>query len=83
MKEIVYLLVMRSISTPTYADSVATCYAQTLTSGSHTIQGRFSNNTNANNALIDSRRVIALWLSSIPPTIRGISTIQGIATIQF
>lgn len=46
-----------------YADSVATCWGQTAPAGGYTILGRFSNNNDANSAVIDSRTVIVLWLS--------------------
>lgn len=52
-------------------DSVATCYAINLSSGDHTVQGRFSNNTGTDTAIISSRRVIALWLY---PVFVGITT---------
>ena len=50
------------------ADSASTCYAQTTVPGSHTVQGRFSNNNDADSAIVDSRRVVALWM-----TITGIA----------
>ena len=43
------------------ADSVGVAYAETLAAGSHTIQGRFSNNYGTETAKIDSRRMAALW----------------------
>jgi len=47
-----------------YADSAATAYAIKLTSGSHTIKGRFSNNSGSDTAKIDARCLIAIWLQS-------------------
>lgn len=44
-------------------------YAQTATSGSHTIYGRFAANVSGQTAKIDTRILIALWFStSTPPT---------------
>lgn len=44
-------------------------YAQTVTSGSHTIYGRFAANVSGQTAKIDTRILIALWFStSTPPT---------------
>jgi hypothetical protein len=44
-------------------------YAQTVTSGSHTIYGRFAANVSGQTAIIDTRILIALWFStSTPPT---------------
>jgi hypothetical protein len=48
----------------TYANSAATAYAEQLAAGSHTVQGRFSNNTGTNTAKIAARQVVALWLST-------------------
>lgn len=48
------------------SNSAATCYAINLSSGDHTVQGRFSNNTGTTTAIINSRRVIALWLYPVP-----------------
>ncbi len=45
----------------TSADSAATAWAENLAAGSHTIQGRFSNNNTNETAAIDSRRIVALW----------------------
>jgi len=45
------------------ADSAGVAYAETLAAGSHTIQGRFSNNYGSTTAKISSRRFAALWLS--------------------
>jgi len=47
-----------------YADSVATAQAEQLAAGSHTVQGRFSNNSGTDSAKIDARQVVALWFSS-------------------
>jgi hypothetical protein len=49
--------------TSLYADSAATAYAEQLAAGSHTVQGRFSNNYGAETAKIDARQVVALWFS--------------------
>ena len=46
----------------TSADSAATAWAENLAAGSHTIQGRFSNNNTTETAVISSRRIAALWL---------------------
>jgi len=55
------------------ADSAATAFAENLAAGSHTIQGRFSMNyqPGSNAAVINSRRIAALWLSAggAPPTL--------------
>jgi len=48
------------------AGSAATAYAINLVGGSHTIKGRFSNNYGTQTAKIDSRRIVALWLSTTP-----------------
>ena len=45
-----------------YANSAATAYAEQLAAGSHTVQGRFSNNYTALTVKIDARQVVALWL---------------------
>ncbi len=50
----------------TGADSAATAYAESLAAASHTIKGRFSNNTGTNTAVIDSRRIVALWFPAAP-----------------
>lgn len=50
----------------TYAHSAATAYAQNLAAGSHTIKGRFANNAGGT-TIIDSRRIVALWLACPPP----------------
>lgn len=58
--------------------SEAITFAQNLTAGSHTIQGRFSKNAAADitNAIIDSRRIFALWLTApaIGPNLYQFST---------
>jgi hypothetical protein len=46
-----------------YANSAATTYAEQLTAGSHTVQGRFSNNYLSQTAKIDARQVVALWFT--------------------
>jgi hypothetical protein len=46
-----------------YADSAATTHAEQLAAGSHTVQGRFSNNSGTETATIDARQVVALWFS--------------------
>lgn len=50
----------------TGSNSAATTFAQNLVAGNHTIQGRFSKNNaaDATNAIIDSRRIFALWLTT-------------------
>lgn len=48
------------------ACSAATAFAINLADGSHTIKGRFSTNYQTNTAKIDSRRIVALWLSTVP-----------------
>ena len=55
-------------ASPWNAESEPTCWAQTLTSGTHTIQGRFSNNYAAGGnsgdlAVISSRRIFASYLA--------------------
>ena len=54
-----------SFGITTAADSAATCWAENLAAGNHNVKGRFSNNTGTNTAVIDSRRVIALWFSVV------------------
>lgn len=49
-----------------FANSAATCWAETVSAGIHNIQGRFSNNYDARTAKIDSRRVIAVWFLTCP-----------------
>lgn len=48
-------------------NSAATTWAQNLTAGNHAIQGRFSKNAaaDATNAIIDNRRIFALWLTTV------------------
>lgn len=40
-----------------------TCWAETLTAAAQTVKGRYSNNNTGDTAVIDSRRVIALWFA--------------------
>lgn len=55
------------------ADSAGTAYAEQLAAGSHTINGRFSNNVGTNTAKIDARQVVALWL-----TVGGAPTLKEV-----
>lgn len=55
----------------TRPESEATAYAELLAAASHTVQGRYSNNTGAGSAAIDARQVVALWL--LPVSITSIS----------
>lgn len=59
-------------------------YAQTATSGSHTIYGRFAANVSGQTAKIDTRILIALWFStSTPPTtLECASTISGSGSLS-
>lgn len=43
--------------------SSSTAYAEQLASGAHTVQGRFGRNNGAGSTIIDSRRIVALWLT--------------------
>jgi hypothetical protein len=57
-----------------YADSAATTHAEQLAAGSHTVQGRFSNNSGTETATIDARQVVALWFSGgVAPTYVNVS----------
>ena len=47
-----------------YSNSMSSAYGGTLTSGSHVVQGRFGNNFGTDTAVIDSRRIVALWLDA-------------------
>jgi hypothetical protein len=59
-------------------NSVGTAYAEQLAAGSHTVQGRFSNNTGTNTAIIDARQVIALWFGvAAPPKPKGTIAIHA------
>lgn len=51
------------------AESSFTCYAQTATAGSRTVQGAYANNYSTSSAVINSRVLIALWLYVPPPVI--------------
>jgi hypothetical protein len=51
-----------------YGNSCLTAYSETISAGSHTIQGRFSNNTGSTTAKIDARILIGLWLGTPPVT---------------
>jgi len=53
----------------TYASSVATAYAENLAAGSHTIKGRFATNNAGGTTIVDSRRIVALWLYCPPPPV--------------
>ncbi len=64
------------------ADSAATAYAQNLAAASHTIKGRFSNNTGTTLAMIDSRRIAALWFPAPPPAPVATAA-TNIRTVQF
>jgi len=48
-----------------FADSAGTAYAERLAAGTHTVQGRFSNNRLAYTAIIDARQVVALWFVAV------------------
>jgi len=50
-----------------YANSAATAYAENLAAGSHTIKGRFATNAGSGTTKVDSRRIVALWLTCPPP----------------
>jgi len=50
-----------------YANSAATAYAEKLSAGSHTIKGRFATNYGSGTTKVDSRRIVALWLTCPPP----------------
>jgi hypothetical protein len=52
------------------SDSLGVAWSETLAAGSHTIQGRFSNNNNNELAVIDSRRIVALWFPYTPTAVR-------------
>lgn len=69
---------------PSFPFSGFVTYAQTVTSGSHTIYGRFAANVSGQTAKIDTRILIALWFStSTPPTIlECASTISGSGSLS-
>ena len=55
------------------ADSAGTAYAEQLAAGSQTIKGRFSGNNTipgGDDARINSRRIVALWLAYSPTAVR-------------
>jgi hypothetical protein len=73
------------------ANSAATAYAEQLAAGSHTVQGRFSNNYSTYTAIIDARQVVALWftigaayekvltesLGLLDLTVKGVSAVKS------
>lgn len=60
------------LSIGTYSDRGTcnmTCWAEILSVGSQSVKGRYSNNNVGDTAVIDHRRVIALWLVPLAPTL--------------
>ncbi|MEM2355147.1 MAG: hypothetical protein QXD09_05380 [Candidatus Caldarchaeum sp.] len=56
-----------------FANSAATAYAEQLSPGSHTIQGRFSNNFGTTTAVISARQFIAIWFLPPPAVVETIT----------